>query len=84
MRMSLTRTDVSFIRNIESNDFDIMNSSTCSTSKSQQCVNVEDLSAIIQDADDIKMIVPKDESKSRYFGDEKTRSCAVNFELYTI
>ncbi|XP_032674916.1 uncharacterized protein C18orf63-like [Odontomachus brunneus] len=75
-RMSLTRTDDSFTCGTECSDFDFGISPMCSTDRSQRRKNVRNLSAILHDVDDIKTIVPKDERKSSYFGNEEIRSRA--------
>lgn len=81
-RMSLTRTGDSFTCGTECSYFDFGISPTCSTDRSQRHRNVGNLLAILHDVDDIETIVSKDESKSSYFGNEETRSRAVNLALY--
>lgn len=78
MRMSLTRTDDSLTCVTESGDFDFGIGPACSTDVSPRYGDVGKLFAISCDEDGIETIVPKDESKSSYFGDEEARSCVVN------
>ncbi|XP_025159663.1 uncharacterized protein C18orf63-like [Harpegnathos saltator] len=74
MRMSLVKTDDSFTCGTEAGDFDFGIGPTSSASKSQRRGNVGDLSVILHDVDDTKVIVPKDESQSHYFGDEEAQT----------